>query len=181
MENILYRSIRRVQSVYISTVVMLAVVFSGTPGISAQIMNQSPYGPGRVATTPSMAETQRTEEPKTAEEIVDESMPDFTEALELNDFEQAVFRSVMLKYVKKRMELTILQLEREQAQEAYEKISKEEDEEMKLSLSEEKYAAFRELRTLGPDWKRKMAREKKKKEKNKKKNRSKNDSEDQEY
>ncbi|MEP2279016.1 MAG: hypothetical protein ABJI11_06265, partial [Maribacter sp.] len=48
--------------------------------------------------------------PKTAEELVDDEMPRITEALALNEFEQAVLSSVLKKYVQERIEAQILKL-----------------------------------------------------------------------
>ncbi|MEM7381919.1 MAG: hypothetical protein AAF361_12075, partial [Bacteroidota bacterium] len=48
---------------------------------------------------PQTATPERKAEPLTAEEIVANEMPKINEALELNDFEQAVVASILTKYI----------------------------------------------------------------------------------
>ena len=87
------------------------------------------------------------EEPKalTAEQIVDNEMPNITEVVGLNAFEEAIVRTILTKYVQKRIELQILKLAPDKTREAMENIVKEQDEELKASLPEEKYEAFTQL------------------------------------
>ncbi|MEM8999630.1 MAG: hypothetical protein AAGB24_05150 [Bacteroidota bacterium] len=98
-------------------------------------------------------------ESKTAEEYVDEQMPKIVEALELNAFEEAVMRSTFEKYVQKRIELQILQLEPKKMKEEYEKLNELQNEELKAGLPEEKYNAFLELQEKG--FKKKKKKKKK--------------------
>tara|TARA_R110000868_G_scaffold4211_13_gene26707 strand:+ start:114012 stop:114479 length:468 start_codon:yes stop_codon:yes gene_type:complete len=87
------------------------------------------------------------EEPKalTAEEIVEQEMPNITEVLGLNPFEEAIVKTTLTKSVQKRIELQILKLSPEKTKEAMENIVKEQDEELKSNLPEEKYEAFVQL------------------------------------
>ncbi|MGB5189250.1 hypothetical protein [Robiginitalea sp.] len=95
-----------------------------------------PRGPG--------PEVQK-EDPKTAEELVADQMPKITEALDLNDFEQAVVSSILNKYVQQRIELQILELPEDKAREAYEKIAENQKAELKQGLPPEKYEGFMDL------------------------------------
>jgi tRNA A37 N6-isopentenylltransferase MiaA len=108
-------------------------------------------------------ETQK-EDPKTAEELVADQMPRITEALDLNDFEQAVVSSILNKYVQQRIELQILELPEDKAREAYEKIAENQKAELEQGLPAEKYEAFMELMENGGKSKKgKKDRKKKKK------------------
>ncbi|NND16255.1 MAG: hypothetical protein HKN89_08005 [Eudoraea sp.] len=97
----------------------------------------------------------------TAEERVELQMPKIIEAVELNPFEEAVVRSILTKYVQKRIELQILALDADKTREAMEKIRLEQDEELKESLPAEKYKALQDL------YKNKGRVKKKKKKKSK--------------
>ena len=104
--------------------------------------------------------------PKTAEEIVDEQMPTIAETLELNDFESAVMGSVLKKYLQQRIEMQILKLSPEKMKEGYEKITENQDAELKAGLPPEKYDAFVDMMKKGLQ---KTKKEKEKKKKRKKK------------
>ncbi|MDB4292679.1 hypothetical protein N9954_04675, partial [Maribacter sp.] len=108
--------------------------------------------------------------PKTAAEIVDDQMPTISETLELNDFESAILGSVLKKYVQQRIEMQILKLSPEKMREGYEKITENQDEELKAGLPPEKYEAFVALMEKGiQKTKKEKKKEKKKKAKKKKK------------
>lgn len=81
----------------------------------------------------------------TAEERVDLQMPRILEVLELNPFEEAVLRSILTKYVQKRIELQILALDKDKNRETLEKMQLEQDEELKQSLPPEQYEALQDL------------------------------------
>ena len=124
------------------------------------------YGYGRQRSAiPQANETPKKEEPKTAEELVDDEMPSIAEALELNDFEVAVLSSVLKKYVQERIEAQILKLPPEKMREVYEKITERQDEELKAGLPLEKYEAFVELQKNGVAKTIKNNKKKKKKRK----------------
>ena len=90
------------------------------------------YGYGRQRSAiPRVQETPKEPEPKTAEQIVDQEMPGIAEALELNEFEEAVLSSTLKKYVQKRIEMQILELSPEQMREGMEKITEAQDERAK--------------------------------------------------
>jgi hypothetical protein len=99
----------------------------------------------------------------TAEEMVANEMPKITEAIGLNDFEQAVVSSILTKYVQQRIELQILDLGPEKTREAYEIMRTKQEEELKAGLPEEKYNALLDYQENGF----KKAKKKKKKKKNK--------------
>ncbi len=127
------------------------------------------YGYGRQRSLmPQGADTTNEEapKPKTAEEIVDAEMPTISETLELNEFESAVMSSVLKKYVQKRIEMHILELPPEKMREGFEKITADQDEELKAGLPLEKYEAFVEMQKKGIQ---KSKKEKKKENKRKKK------------
>ena len=129
------------------------------------------YGYGRQrSAVPQIEESQKEAEPMTAEQIVDSEMPKFTEALELNEFESAVLSSILKKYVQQRIEMQILKLEPDQMRAGMERITKEQDKELKAGLPLEKYDAFVELLENGFQ---KTKKEKKKEKKRKKKKKTK--------
>lgn len=103
------------------------------------------------------------QEPKalTAEEIVAQEMPKISEALDLNDFEQAVVSSILTKHVQQRIELQLLKLEPDKMREGLEKIQKSQEEELKAGLPEDKFLAFQELQENRFQVKRKKKRKKK--------------------
>ncbi len=140
---------------------VLVFLFLLSEGLQAQYGYGNRYGRQRSA-IPQAQAPQKEPEPKTAEELVDERMPKISESLELDPFEEAVVRSTLVKYVQKRMELQILQLEPQKMREEFEKLQKLQDEELKAGLPEEKYNAFLDLQ------KNKLKKKKKKKKKEKK-------------
>ncbi len=118
------------------------------------------YGGRRQSTIPQSQQAPEKAEPLTAEEMVESQMPAIAEALELNEFEKAVVSTTLVKYMKQRIEIQILQLETDKMKEAYERINLEQDAELKAGLPEEKYEAFLELKEDGI---KKTKRKKKKK------------------
>mgnify|MGYP003656556207 CR=1 FL=1 len=144
---------------YIFTVLIL--LFS-TSIIQAQYGNG--YGNNgfgrRQSNIPQAQQTPEKAEPLTAEEIVESQMPAISEALELNPFEKAVVSTTLVKYMKQRIEIQILQLEADKMKEAYEKINLNQDAELKAGLPEEKFEAFLSLKEDGI---KKTKRKKKKK------------------
>ncbi|WP_339628762.1 hypothetical protein [uncultured Maribacter sp.] len=127
------------------------------------------YGSQR-SSIPQAQETQKEPEPKTAEQLVDGEMPRITEALALNDFEQAVLSSVLKKYVQERIEARILKLPPEKMLEVYDNITKRQDEELKAGLPIEKYDAFVALQKEGVAKTLKKSKKKKKEKRKKSKN-----------
>ena len=127
------------------------------------------YGSQR-SSIPQAQETQKEPEPKTAEQLVDGEMPRISEALALNDFEQAVLSSVLKKYVQERIEAQILKLPPEKMLEVYENITKRQDEELKAGLPLEKYEAFVAMQKEGVAKTLKKSKKKKKEKRKKTKN-----------
>lgn len=121
----------------------------------------------RRSTIPQAQEAPKEPEPKTAEDIVSEQMPSITEALGLNDFENAVVSSILKKYVQERIEAQILKLPPEKMREVYENIAKRQDEELESGLPPEKFEAFLALREDGIS---KTLKKKKKQKRKKPKN-----------
>ena len=123
-------------------------------------------GYGRQRNTIPQAQTPQKEPvPLTAEQIVDNEMPSISEALDLNPFETAVLSSTLKKYVQQRIEMQILELTPEQMREGMEKITKNQEKELKAGLPLEKFEAFVELQKKGV---KKTQKEKKRKRKKKK-------------
>lgn len=165
--------------------IFLVVLFSIMAGIEVQAQygygngyggygygnRGSGYGRGRTA-IPQAETPQKEPEPLTADQIVDNEMPEIASALELNDFETAVLSSILKKYVQERIEMQILKLEPDQMREQMEKITLRQTEELKAGLPLEKYEAFVELQKNGVA---KTKKEKKKKEKRQKKKKKKTD------
>lgn len=140
---------------------ILIILFSTTL-IQAQFGNgygNNGYG-RRQSNIPQAEQAPEKAEPLTAEEMVETQMPAIAEALELNEFEKAVVSTTLVKYMKQRIEIQILQLEADKMREAYEKINLNQDAELKAGLPEEKYEAFLNLKEDGI---RKTKRKKKKK------------------
>ncbi len=104
-------------------------------------------------------------EPKTAEEIVAGEMPDIIAAVGLNDFEAAVVSSILTKYVQKRMEIRILELPPDATREAMERLGREQREELKAGLPEEKYQAMIDLEESRYDTRKLKKKRKKQKKK----------------
>ncbi len=135
------------------------------PEVNAQYgqnnRNSNRYS-SRGSQIPRATENDREPENLTAEEIVEELMPKITEAIELNDFEQAVVTSILTKYVQQSIELQILKLPTIKTKEAGEKIRKNQKEELKAGLPEDKFNQLMELQEQGFN---KMKKKKKKKNK----------------
>ncbi|MCE2612003.1 hypothetical protein LVD13_03400 [Flavobacteriaceae bacterium D16] len=143
-------------SIFITLLLLLASICS----LHGQTMG-NPYGRQR-SSIPRGPVQQKEAKPLTAEEIVAQEMPKITEAIDLNEFEQAVVGSILTKYVQQRIELQLLKLEPDQMREGFEKIQKNQEEELRAGLPEDKFLAFEELA------KNKFQVKKKKKKKKKK-------------
>ena len=143
---------------------ILSLVIASTQLLSAQMGRYGTYGPQRSSLPRGPEAPAKEEEPKTAEELVAEQMPKISEAMELNDFEEAVVTSILTKYVQQRIELQILNLPKDQTMAALEKITAAQDRELKQGLPAEKYEVFLELQKNGFNGqKKKKKRQKKKK------------------
>jgi hypothetical protein len=129
----------------------------------AQFGQQGRFGRQGRSAIPQAQTPPKEPEAKTADQIVDEQMPNISENLELDPFEEAVVRSTLVKYVQKRMELQILKLEPEKMREEYEKLAKLQDEEIKAGLPEDKYKAYMELQKNRFKTKKKKKKKKKSK------------------
>ncbi|HMB61441.1 MAG TPA: hypothetical protein VKN36_00110, partial [Eudoraea sp.] len=97
-------------------------------------------------------------------------MPRLTEALELNEFEQAVVSSILTKYVQQSIELQLLKLDPDKTREGMDNIRTKQNAELEAGLPEEKFNAIKELQENG--FKKKKEKKKKKKKKEKKKDKS---------
>lgn len=143
--------------------VFIAVVFLVAEQLQAQYGYGNRFGRQRSAIPQGpTAESQKEPEPQTAEELVDDQMPKITKSLELDPFEEAVVRSTLVKYVQKRIELQILNLEPKKMQEEYDKLGKLQDAELKAGLPEEKYNAYLDLMNNKSKKKRKKKKKKSK-------------------
>lgn len=134
---------------------------------SEQIMAQYGRTPTRYGRQGRTAIPQAQTPPKepeklTAEEYVEKEMPGLIEVLELDPFEEAVVRTVLVNSVQKRMELQILKLDQQKMREEMEKIKAEQDEALKNGLPEEKYQTYLELVDNPSKTKRKRKKKKKK-------------------
>lgn len=153
-------------SLFKTTLVLIALML-GSECYAQFNRGMGGNGMGRQRNTiPQAQDTPKPPEPKTADELVDEQMPSLTEALELNDFETAVMSSILKKYVQERIELQILKLPPEKANEAFISISERQTAELQTSLPPEKYEAFVNLQQEGVS---KTIKKKKKAEKRKNK------------
>lgn len=118
------------------------LLFSGFAEAQGQFGNR---GMGAQRNPIPESNTQEPPKPLTADEMVDNQMPNISEAMGLNPFEEAVLRTTLIKYVQKSIELQILKLPPEKTKEAMEKIIKEQEEELKTNLTEEQYETFMQL------------------------------------
>ena len=130
----------------IRTIVCLLFIFMGSSELLAQWGYGNPYygnrfGRGR-SSIPQAQTPEKEPDPLTAEQYVDEQMPKIVETLELDPFEEAVMRSTLVKFVQKRMELQILKMEPSKMKEEFEKLGKQQNEELKAGLPEDKYEAY---------------------------------------
>ncbi|ADV50690.1 hypothetical protein Celal_3425 [Cellulophaga algicola DSM 14237] len=151
--------------IYLKSLIAILILVLSSVEINAQYGNgRSGNGYGRQRNSIPQAQTPQ-EEPKalTAEQIVDNEMPNITESVGLNPFEEAIVRTILTKSVQKRIELQILKLAPDKTREAMEKIVKEQEEELKEGLPEDKYEAFEKLQKE----RFKSKKKKKKKRKNK--------------
>jgi len=124
----------------------------------------SNYSRGRGSGLPRIEDPERKPENLTAEEIVAKEMPKITEAIELNDFEQAVVSSILTKYVQQTIELQLLKLPADKTREAIDKIREGQKEELQAGLPEDKFNQLVELQKQGYS---KIKKKKKKKDKKK--------------
>ncbi|UCD61671.1 MAG: hypothetical protein JSV59_03625 [Flavobacteriaceae bacterium] len=132
----------------------------------------NPYNRGRQSLIPRAPEPERKPENLTAEQIVDREMPRIIEAIDLNDFEQAVVTAILTKYVQQSIELQILKLPADKAREAAEKIRINQKAELQAGLPEDKFNKLVELQKQGY---KKLKKQKKKKKKKKEKEQEKSD------
>ena len=132
---------------------------------------QAQYGNGygrqgqRRNRIPQAQTPQKEQEPLTPEQMVDNEMPKIIERIQLNDFEAAIMRSTLLKFLKARNEIFLSNLPQRETQEAIAKLFEKQDEELKAGLPQDKYEAFVELKNNG--FKKKKKKKKRKKKKNK--------------
>jgi hypothetical protein len=148
----------------IRTYLTFIILFFGMiPVLQAQYSTYGSTGRRRPI-APQSQEPREKPEPMTADEMVAAEMPNITEALALNDFEQAVLKAILTKYVQQRIEVQILNLGPEKTHEAYENINRKQDDEFKASLPADKYEALVEYQQNGG---KKVKSKRKKKKKNK--------------
>ncbi len=134
------------------------------PSLEAQVdQRYGAMGRRRLAPQTQAAPPEKAEN-LTAAEMVDAEMPKIREAIEFSEFEAAVLRSILTKYVQQRIEVQILNLGPEKTREAFETINLNQEEELKASLPEEKYNALKEYRDNGG---KRLKEKKRKKKKNK--------------
>jgi len=150
--------------------VLVFLFLAVNPIVNAQYGYNNGYNNpnNRGSVIPRSPEPERKPENLTAEEIVDREMPKITEAIELNEFEQAVVSSILTKYVQQSIELRILKLPADKAREAAEKIRDNQKEELQAGLPEDKFNKLVELQKQGYNKiKKQKKKQKKKKEKEK--------------
>lgn len=128
-------------------------------------MMGNPYGNPMRGMNRFPSRTQE-EEPLTAEDIVELSINGVKETIEINAFEEAVLRSIMLEATKKRIELQILNLEPNAMKTALEEIESLEDARLENELPPALYAHLKALKEeRNPKSKRKKEKKKKRKTK----------------
>ncbi len=159
----------------IKYLITLFIVLMACSEIQAQFGNRGNRynrgATGRPSRLPQADTPPEPPKPKTAEELVDEEMPNLIKVLNLDAFETAIMSSVLKKYVQERIEARILELPPEKMKEVYKKIAEKQDAELKASLPAEKFENFLKMREEGVanTLRNKKKEEKKKKKKKKKK------------
>ncbi len=143
-------------------ILFVFIMLFSVASVSAQYRNGGRFGRQGGSGIPQAQTPPKEPEAKNADQLVDEQMPKITKQLGLDPFEEAVTRSVLVKYVQKRLELQILKLEPKKMQEEFEKLAKLQREELKAGLPEEKYEAYLELEKNRFQAKRKKKKKKKK-------------------
>jgi hypothetical protein len=103
------------------------------------------YGRRMSVVPRTMTEMNKEPENLTAEQIVEQQMPAFKEALGLTVFEEAILSTVLTKYVQQRIELQILKLDPQKMKEQYQIIQENQEKELQQSLPPEKFEAYMEL------------------------------------
>ena len=142
----------------------LLITILTLPSLEAQYGYGYRNGYGRQrAAIPQADTTPKKEDPLTAEEIVAREMPKLAEALELNEFENAVVSSILTKYVQQSIELRLLKLDADKTREAMEKIRINQKAELQAGLPEDKYEALVKIQQEGYKKKKKEKKKKKKK------------------
>ncbi|MEN1785416.1 MAG: hypothetical protein AAGF77_09780 [Bacteroidota bacterium] len=125
--------------------VLLVFLFIGVT-INAQMRNGGMNRFGRQTSAIPQAQSPPPEPEKlTAAEYVEKEMPKLIEVMELDPFEEAIVRSVLVSSVQKRMELKILNLDPQKMKEEVEKIKAKQDADLKAGLPEEKFQTYLEL------------------------------------
>ena len=124
--------------------------------------NRDAYG-RRISAIPNNPAPEPEPENLTAEQLVEQQLPAFKAALELNDFELAVLQSVLTRHVQKRIETQLLKLSPEKTMEAMEAIQKSQDDELAQGLPPEKYEKYLALQEEGFSRVEKKNKQKKKK------------------
>lgn len=124
--------------------------------------NRDAYG-RRISAMPNTPAPEPEPENLTAEQMVEQQLPAFKAALELNDFELAVLQSVLTRHVQKRIETQLLKLSPEKTMETMEAIQKSQDEELAQGLPPEKYEKYLALQEVGFSRMEKKNKQKKKK------------------
>ena len=136
----------------------------GITNVEAQYRRGYPYSGRQGSIVPQAHDPAPEPKNLTAEEMVEKQMPKITEAAELNDFEQAVVASILTKSFQQTIELQILELDANTTKEKLQQIKKNQEEELKAGLPEEKFNIIMDIQEKG------FNKAKKKKKKKKKKN-----------
>ncbi len=140
---------------------VILIALFGISELNAQV-NRGMYGRQRSSLPRGPVERQEPK-PQTAEDIVAEEMPKITEALNLNEFEQAVVSSILTRYVDQRIQLQLLELSPEKMREGLEKIQKNQQAELEAGLPEDKFLALEEYQKNGYKFKKKKKKKRKSK------------------
>ena len=107
----------------------------------------NPYsGMGRMrSSVPRTNVAAEPDAPLTAEEITELEMVKVKEALAIDPFEEAILRSILLEFTKKRIELQILKVDPKTLTESFRKLNDLENERLKTELSFATYEKLIEL------------------------------------
>ena len=140
---------------------VIVVMLFSLSWVQAQYGNG--YGrQGQRSRIPQAQAPQKEQEPLTPEQMVDNEMPKIIKQVQLNEFETAIMRATLLKFLKSRNEIILSNLPQQETQEAINKLFEKQDAELKAGLPQDKYEAFIELRNNGCKKKKKKKRKKKK-------------------
>ena len=172
-----FKNIRMKKKINVSKIVLaLLLVLGSLESVQGQFgmggfggYGYNPYsGMGRMrSSVPRANVAAEPDAPLTAEEITELEMVKVKEVLVIDPFEEAILRSIVLEFTKKRIELQILKGDPKTLSESFRKLNDVENERLKTELSLATYEKLLELKER--NFKKQKDNSEKKRKKKKKK------------